>query len=123
MRHSRNSFTTLGAVTPSNLKNAKRCQTKTSRGLSSVSWPQPELGTASEVGFDSRGLGTPTSTYNHRSRNLAEGEGSPKSIPEAAVSGTAMKFTHTEHWVGQTRRREKKWRSKATEGGMPIIAS
>src|SRR3954471_12183457 len=123
MRHNRNSFTTLGAVTPSDLKHAKRCQTKTSRGLSSVSWPQPELGTTGEVGSNSRGLGTPTSTYSHRSRNPAEGEGSLKSIPEAAVSDAATKLTHAEHWVGSTRRREKKWRSKATEGRMPIIAS
>src|SRR3954468_19090770 len=99
MRRNRNSFTTLGAVTPSDFKNVKRRQTKASRGLSSVSWPQPELGAAGEVGFDSRGLGTPTSTYNHRSRNPAKGEGSPKSIPEAAVSRAAMKFTHAEHWV------------------------
>src|SRR3954464_9836442 len=108
MRHSRNSFTTLGAVTPSNLKNAKRCQTKTSPGLSSVSWPQLELGTAGEVGSDSRGLGTPTSTYSHRSRNPAADGGSLKSIPEAAVSDAAMKLTHAEHWVGSTRCREKK---------------
>src|SRR3954468_3490130 len=123
MRHSRNSFTTLGAVTPSDLKNAKRCQTKTSRGLSSVSWPQPELGTAGEVGSDSRGLGTPTSTYNHRSRNPTAGGGSLKSIPESVVSDAAVKLTHAWHWVGSTRRSEKKWRSKATEGRMPIIAS
>src|SRR3954464_11463349 len=97
MRCNRNSFTTLGAVTPSFFKDMKRCQTKASRGLTSVSWPQPELGTAGDVGFASRGLGTPTSTYNHRSRNPAEGNGSLKSIPEAAVSGAAMKLTHAEH--------------------------
>src|SRR3954469_16830888 len=108
MRRNRNSFTTLGAVTPFDFKNVKRRQTKASWGLSSASWPQPELGTAGEVGFDSRGLGTPTSTYSHRSRNPAEGGGSPKSIPEAAVSGAATKLTHAEHWVGSTRRREKK---------------
>src|SRR3954464_8336035 len=123
MRRNRNSFTTLGVVTPIDFKNAKRCQTKASRGLSSVSWPQPELGTAGEVGFDSRGPGTPTSTYSHRSRNPTEGEGSPKSIPEAAVSDAATKLTHVEHWVESTRRREKKWRSKATDGAIPIIAS
>src|SRR3954466_11845716 len=110
MRRSRNSFTTLGTVTPSVFKNVKRRQTKASRGLSSVSWPQPELGTAGKVGFASRGLGTPTSTYNQRSRNPAEGEGSLKSIPEAAVSGTATKSTHAEHWVVSARRKEKKWR-------------
>ena len=108
MRHSRNSFTTLGAVTPSALKNAKRRQTKMSRGLVNISWPQPELGTAGDVGSESRGLGTPTSTYSHRSWNLGAGEGRLKSIPEAAVSGAAMKLTHPEHWVGSTRRREKK---------------
>src|SRR4051812_21230006 len=106
MRHDRNSFTTLGAVTPIDFKHAKRCQTKASRGLSSISRPQPELGTAGEIGFDSRGLGTPTSTYSHRSRNPAEGEGSVKLIPEAAVSGAATKFTHAEHWVGSVRRGE-----------------
>ena len=31
----------LGAVTPSALRFAKRCQMKTSRELVSVSWPQP----------------------------------------------------------------------------------
>src|SRR4051812_45675551 len=97
MWRNKNSFTTLGAVTPSELKNVKRRQTKASRGLTSVSWPQPELGAAGEVGFASRGLGTPTSTYNHRLRNPAEGGGSPKSIPEAAVSGAATKLTHAEH--------------------------
>src|SRR3954464_4018499 len=86
MWRNRNSFTTLGVVTPSFFKDMKRCQTKASRGLASVSWPQPELGTAGDVGFASRGLGTPTSTYNHRSRNPAEGGGRLKSIPEAAVS-------------------------------------
>src|SRR3954465_13508729 len=109
MRRNRNSFTTLGTVTPSGLKNVKRRQTKASRGLWSVSWQQPELGTAGEVGFASRGLGTPTSMYNHRSRNPAKGEGSLKSIPEAAVSGAATKFTHAEHLVRSTRRKEKKW--------------
>src|SRR3954466_13387718 len=97
MRRSRNSFTTLGTVTPSVFKNVKRRQTKASRGLSSVLRPQPELGTAGEVGFASRGLGTPTSMYNHRSRNPAEGKGSLKSIPEAAVSGAVTKLTHAEH--------------------------
>src|SRR3954471_4433600 len=97
MRRNRNSFTTLGAVTPSFFKSMKQRQTKASRGLTSVSWPQPELGTASEVGFASRGLGTPTSTYNHRSRNPAEGGGRLNSIPKAAVSGEAMKLTHAEH--------------------------
>src|SRR3954470_14428520 len=97
MRRSRNSFTTLGDVTPSVFKNVKRRQTKASRGLSRVSLPQPELGTAGKVGFTSRGPGTPTSTYNHRSRNPDEGVGSLKSIPEAAVSGAATKLTHAEH--------------------------
>ena len=46
-----------------------------------------------------------------------------KSILEAAVSDAATKLTHAQHWVGSTRRNEKKWRSKATEGGMPTIAS
>lgn len=64
MQHSRNSFTTLGTVTPSSLKSAKRHQTKMSRGLVSVSWPQPELGTSGDFGSESRGLGTPTSTYS-----------------------------------------------------------
>src|SRR3954466_2079958 len=123
MRCDRNSFTTLGAVTPSFFKDMKRCQTKACRGLASVSWPQPELGTAGDVGFTSRGLGTPPSTYNHRSRNPAEGRGRLKSIPEAAVSGEATKLTHVEHCVGSARCKEKKWRSKATEGGMPTIAS
>src|SRR3954467_10315431 len=123
MRRNRNSFTTLGAVTPSFFKDMKRCQTKASRGLTSVSWPQTELGTTGDVGSASRGLGTPTSMYNHRSRNSAEGGGRLKSIPEAAVSDEATKLTHAEHCVGSTRCKEKKWRSRATEGGMPTIAS
>ena len=89
----------------------------------SVSWPQPELGMAGEVSSDSRGLGTPTSTYSHRSRNPAVGRGSLKSIPEAAVSDAAAKLMHAEHWEGSTRRKEKMWRNKATEGRMPIIAA
>ena len=44
-----------------------------------------------------QGLGTPTSTYSHCSLNLASEGGRPKSIPEAAVSGTAKKLTHPEH--------------------------
>ena len=70
-----------------------------------------------------QGLGTPASTYSHRSRNPTAGGGSLKSIPEVAVSGAAMKLTHAQHWVGSTRRSEKKWRNKATEGRMPIMAS
>src|SRR3954469_20593514 len=123
MWRNRNSFTTLGTVTPSFFKDMKRCQTKASQGLMSVSWPQPELGTAGDVCFSSRGLGTPTSMYNHRSRNLAEGGGRLKSIPEAAVSEEATKLTHAEHCMGSTRCKEKKWRSRATEGGMHTIAS
>ena len=46
-----------------------------------------------------------------------------KSIPEAVVSDAATNLTHAQHWVGSTRRSKKKWRSKATEGRMPIIAS
>ena len=46
-----------------------------------------------------------------------------KSIPEVAVSDAATKLTHAQNWVGSTRRSEKKWRNKATEGRMHIIAS
>ena len=81
------------------------------------------LGIAGKVGCEGRGLGTPTSTYSHRSRNPAADGGSPKSIPKAAVSDAATELTHAEHWVGSTRSREKKWRGKATEGMMPTIAS
>ena len=97
MRHSKNSFTTLGTVTPSSLKSAKRHQTKMSRGLVSVSWPQPELGIAGDFGSESRGMGTSMSTYSHRSRNPGVDGGTLKSIPEAAISGAAMKLTHPEH--------------------------
>src|SRR3954469_7854437 len=100
MRRNRNSFTILGAVMPSFFRDMKRCQTKASQGLTSVSWPQPELGAAGDVGFTSRGLGTPTSRDNHCSWNPAEGRGRLKSIPEAAVSGEATKLTHAEHCMG-----------------------
>ena len=70
-----------------------------------------------------QGLGTPTSTYSHRSRNPLAEDGRPKSIPEAAVSDTAWKLTHHEHYEGPDMRTEKKWRRKATEGAMPTMAS
>ena len=37
-----------------------------------------------------------------------------KMIPEAAVSATAWKLKHPEHYEGSVRRSEKKWHKRAT---------
>ena len=113
----------MGAVTPRSFSLFNRSQTKARRGSASLSWPQLEVGTAGAKGAESRVLSTPTSTNTHHFRNpLTDGESS-KSIPEPAVAATAWKLKHPEHCRGLVRCSEKKWRSRATEGGMPTMAS
>lgn len=85
--------------------------------------PQLELGTAGAIRSERRGLSTPASTNTQRLRNpLTDGESS-KSIPELAVAATAWKLKHPERCRGSVRCNKKKWRSKATEGAMPTMAS
>ena len=94
-----NSFTTMGAVMPQSFNLLSLSQTGTRQELASLSWPQPELGTAGANGEWSRGLSTLASKNTHRVRDSLVDGGSSKSIPAPAVAATAWKLTHPEFFL------------------------